>query len=66
MLWQDDVLAIGGLAGLVFLILLIIKYRWRCHAGLTWPQIFMAAGAGGLAVYHIIWVVWGQGRTGWP
>lgn len=66
MLWRDEALAIGAVAGVVFLIMLIYKYRWKHCGALTWPQIFLGAGAGGLAVYHIVWVVWGQGRTGWP
>ncbi|MBU1247283.1 MAG: hypothetical protein KKB70_01180 [Proteobacteria bacterium] len=62
MLWRDDSVAIGLSTGLIFFGLLVWKYRFR----LSWPQMIFAAVFGGAAVYHIVWVIWGGGRTGWP
>ncbi len=62
MLWRDEALAIGLGTGMIFFVLLAWKYRFK----LSWPQIVFGAVCGGLAVYHICWVFWGGGRTGWP
>lgn len=62
MIWHDEAMAIGGLAGVLFFALLVWQYRFR----VTWAQMCTGAVAGGLAVYHIVWVFWGGGRTGWP